>query len=56
VRRSAAAAYSWESEPLEAPVGSVESDRMLEEGVAALAEHLHAGLRVFVTELPERAR
>jgi len=49
-------AYSWESEPLEAAVGSVESERMLEEGVAALAERLREGLRVFVAKLPERER
>lgn len=49
-------AYSWESEPLEAAVGSVESERMLEEGVAALAERLQEGLRVFVAKLPERER
>src|SRR6266511_4047877 len=49
-------AYSWESEALEAPVGSVESERVLEEGVTALAERLHEGLRVFVAELPERER
>ncbi len=48
--------YSWESEPLEAPVGSVDSDRKLEEGVTALAERLQAGLRVFVADLPERER
>src|SRR6266545_2618214 len=46
-------AYSWTSEALEAPVGSVESERMLEEGVAVLAEKVQEGLAVFVAELPE---
>jgi serine/threonine protein kinase len=46
-------AYSWESEPREAPVGSVESERVLEEGVAALAEQLRQGLSVFVANLPD---
>lgn len=46
-------AYSWTSEALEAPVGSVESERTLEEGVAVLAKKVQEGLAVFVTELPE---
>ena len=45
--------YSWTSEALKAPVGSVESERTLEEGVAVLAEKVQEGLAVFVTELPE---
>jgi len=48
--------YSWQSEALEAPVGSVESERMLEEGVAVLAEKVQEGLAVFVAELPEGPR
>src|SRR6266511_4089453 len=48
--------YSWQSEALEAPVGSVESERMLEEGVAVLAEKVQEGLAVFVSELPEGPR
>jgi serine/threonine protein kinase len=48
--------YSWESKALEAPVGSVESERMLEEGVAVLAEKVQEGLAAFVAELPERSR
>ena len=46
-------AYSWTSETLRAPVGSVESERMLEEGITVLAEKVREGLAVFVAELPE---
>jgi len=44
--------YWWTSEALKAPVGSVESERMLEEGVAVLAEKVQEGLAMFVAELP----
>lgn len=49
-------AYSWESGASEVPVGSVESERMLEEGVSALADRVQEGLTVFVAELPDRPR
>lgn len=45
-------AYTWQSEALKAPVGSVESERMLEEGVAVLAGKVQEGLAAFVAELP----
>jgi len=48
--------YSWQSEALKAPVGSVESERMLEEGVAVLAKEVQEGLAVFVAQLPEGPR
>jgi serine/threonine protein kinase len=48
--------YSWTSEALEAPVGSVASERMLEEGMEVLAEKVQEGLAVFVAELPEDPR
>jgi hypothetical protein len=47
--------YSWESAALQAPVGSVESERMLEEAVVVLADKVQEGLAVFVAELPERS-
>ncbi len=47
-------AYSWESEPLTATVGSVTAERTIEDGVAVLAEKLQEGLAVFVAELPTR--
>ena len=56
LNRTLGSAYSWTSEALEAPVGSVESERMLEEGVAVLAEKVQEGLAVFVAELPEGPR
>lgn len=55
-QRSFGSPYSWTSEPLEAPVGSVAAERMLEEGVAVLAEKVQEGLAVFVAELPEGPR
>jgi serine/threonine protein kinase len=56
LNRTLGSKYSWASEALDAPVGSVASERMLEEGVAALAEKVQEGLAVFVAELPESPR
>src|SRR6266511_19688 len=56
LNRTLGSAYSWTSEALEVPVGSVESERMLEEGVAVVAEKVQEGLAVFVAELPEGSR
>lgn len=56
LNRPLGSAHSWTSEALEAPVGSVESERMLEEGVAVLAEKVQEGLAVFVAQLPEGPR
>jgi hypothetical protein len=44
--------FHWQSEPRTAPVGSVQAERMLEEGVAELGEHLRAALEVFVERAP----
>lgn len=46
--------FTWESDPATARVGSVESERMLEEGVADLRDKLREGLDVFVAQVPER--
>lgn len=54
--RTLGSKYSWQSEALKAPVGSVASERILEEGVALLAQKVHEGLSVFVAELPEGPR
>ena len=56
LNRTLGSNYSWQSEALKAPVGSVASERMLEEGVARLAEKVQEGLAVFVAELPEGPR
>jgi serine/threonine protein kinase len=44
--------FRWEREAASAPVGSVEAERMLEQGVEQLAEKLHEGMAVFVSEAP----
>jgi serine/threonine protein kinase len=46
--------FSWERDTASARVGSVEAERMLEEGVADLREKLREGLDVFVAHVPER--
>ena len=46
--------FSWERGTASARVGSVEAERMLEEGVADLREKLREGLDVFVAQVPER--
>ena len=53
-QRISGTSYSWESEALTAAVGSVTAERMVEDGVAVLAEKLQEGLAVFVAELPTR--
>jgi hypothetical protein len=45
--------FHWASEHLAAPVGSVESERMLEQGIDQLAEATKQGLDVFVDQLPD---
>jgi hypothetical protein len=54
LQRAFGSPYSWTSEASDAPVGSMASERMLEDGVALLAEKVQEGLAVFVAELPER--
>lgn len=44
--------FHWQSGDWSAPVGSVQADRMLQEGVTELAEQLPAALDVFVDNLP----
>ena len=44
--------FRWEREAASAPVGSVEAERMLEQGVEQLAEKLREGMAVFVSEAP----
>ena len=40
--------YHWRSEERSAPVGSIQAERMLEEGVTELAEKLKEGVDAFV--------
>jgi hypothetical protein len=44
--------FDWQSPDLSAPVGSVESEKMLQEGVAELAQGLQQGVEAFVEHLP----
>jgi len=44
--------FNWQPPLASAPVGSIEAERMLEEGVGQLAEALVEGLRVLVEKLP----
>lgn len=44
--------FHWQSADREAPVGSLEADRMLEEGVTELAEQLREAVDVFVEKVP----
>lgn len=44
--------YNWLSDAFRGPVGSIAADRLLEQGVAQLAERLQEGLRVFEEKLP----
>jgi serine/threonine protein kinase len=44
--------FSWESAARTAQVGSIEAERMLEEGIRELAPQLEKGLAVFVEKVP----
>jgi serine/threonine protein kinase len=44
--------YDWLSDAFRAPVGSIAADRLLEQGVTELGEHLQEGLRAFEEKLP----
>ena len=46
--------FSWQRDAASARIGSVEAERMLEEGVADLREKMREGLDVFVAQVPER--
>lgn len=45
--------YRWQAKTRSAPVGSVEAEKMLEDGVKELAEALADGIEVFVEKLPD---
>lgn len=47
--------FHWQSSDRTAPVGSVAAEKMLEEGIAELAEQLRAALDVFVDHAPSDA-
>jgi serine/threonine protein kinase len=55
ILNAAPSMFHWQSEGLSAPVGSVESDSMIELGVAHLAKAVDEGLRVLVERLPDRS-
>ena len=44
--------FDWQSPDLSAPVGSVELEKMLQDGVAELAQGLRQGVEAFVEHLP----
>jgi hypothetical protein len=46
--------FFWQSQPAEAPVGSVAAERMLEAGVAELTERFKVGLEVFAEKAAEK--
>jgi len=44
--------FNWQSPDMSAPVGSVEMEKMLQDGIAELSENLKQGVDVFVEHLP----
>jgi hypothetical protein len=44
--------FDWQSPDLSAPVGSVELEKILRDGVAELAQGLKQGVEAFVDHLP----
>jgi serine/threonine protein kinase len=46
--------FNWHPEARSAPVGSIEAEKMLDDGVTELAEAVREGAEVFVDELPEQ--
>lgn len=44
--------FFWQSQERESPVGSIEADRMLQEGVAEVGEQLRKAVEVFVEKVP----
>jgi serine/threonine protein kinase len=46
--------FTWQAEEREAEVGSIEADKMLEEGVSELAAKLKEALAVYVEKVPSR--
>lgn len=47
--------YNWHRPVTSAPVGTIEAEKMLEEGVRELAVAVRAGIEILVEELPEQA-
>ena len=45
--------FDWQSPDVSAPVGSIEMERMLQDGIAELAQGLKQGVDVFVEHLPD---
>lgn len=46
--------FTWQADEREAEVGSIEADKMLEEGVSELAAKLKEALAVYVEKVPSR--
>jgi hypothetical protein len=44
--------FDWQSPDLSAPVGTVELEKMLQDGIAELAQFLKQGVEAFVEHLP----
>jgi hypothetical protein len=44
--------FNWQSPDMSAPVGSVEMEKMLQDGIAELSQNLKQGVDVFVEHLP----
>ncbi len=51
-----ATSYNWHRPVTSAPVGTIEAEKMIEDGVRDLAEALRAGIEVLVEESPELDR
>jgi hypothetical protein len=54
VRGISGSAFHWESGGREAQVGSIEVDRLLEQGLDEVTKKLGEGLQAFVDNLPAR--
>lgn len=44
--------FNWQSPDMSAPVGSVEMEKILQDGIVELSENLEQGVDVFVEHLP----
>jgi len=44
--------FNWQSPAMSAPVGSIEMEKMLQDGIAELSQNLKQGIDVFVEHLP----
>lgn len=45
--------FSWQSEVMSAPIGTIEAEKMLDDGIKTLAEQLQRAIDVFVERFPE---